>query len=337
MERRKLGSTNLEVSVIGFGGIPIQKVSLKKAISLVDTLEKHEINFIDTAVGYGKSEELIGEAIKERREKFILATKSPVRDYEGMKKHVEESLKKLNTSYIDLYQLHNVSKIEDYQEVISYDGALRALRDLKKENKIKHIGITSHSVDILRIAVENDEFETIQFPYNILETQAEEVFKRAKELNRGIIIMKPMAGGAIENKELALRFILQNQNITSAIPGMNEENHIEMNAAIGSNQRKLSKIEIEKIEAERKTLGKNFCRRCGYCMPCEKGINIPVQFILEGYKKRYDLSDWAEERYFAQNISAESCTKCGKCEPKCPYNLPIKDMMESVKKTFEKK
>lgn len=335
MQKRRLGRTNFDVSVIGFGGIPIQKVDKETAISLIEKANEVGINFIDTARGYGRSEELIGYGIEETgRDRWIIATKSPIRDYEGMKKEIQTSLKNLRTDVIDLYQLHNVRTEEQYSKVMGEDGALRALKEAQEDGIIRSIGITSHDLHILEKAIETDEFSTIQFPYNPVETQAVELFRRAKELNIGVLVMKPVAGGAIENVELSLRFITENPNISTVIPGMNKIEHIIANSSIGNGIRKLTDDERKIILEEAKKLGTEFCRRCGYCAPCPQGIDIPTQFVLEGYYSRYDLKDWAIERYMGLEHKAEACIECGACEPRCPYDLPIRKMLKRVRKSF---
>lgn len=336
MNYRNLVNSGLKVSVIGFGGIPIQRIDNESAKEVIIAAEKKGINFIDTARGYSVSEEYIGEALLGRRDKWIIATKSMARDKQSMSNDINKSLANLKTDYIDLYQLHNVKTMEDYNKVLSEDGAYEALLKFKQEGKIKHIGITSHSLEILKLAIESGKFETIMYPYNIVEDQAEKLFKRAKELNIGIIAMKPMAGGAINNGTLALKYILQNESVTCAIPGMGKIEEVEENAAVASNDIKLTedeKLEIKKISDE---LGTEFCRRCGYCAPCTKGIDIPGIFLLQGYKERYNLKKWAEDRYEALKVTAKDCIECGKCESRCPYNLPIIKMLKDVKKTFEK-
>lgn len=337
MEKRILGKTGLEVSVIGFGGIPIQRVDKETAISLIEELHNQGINFIDTARGYTISEELIGFGLeKVGRDKFILATKSMARDYEGMKREIETSLKNLKTEQIDLYQLHNVRTEEQYNQILSEDGALRALLDAKKEGKIKHIGITSHDLVTIEKAIESGKFETIQFPYNPVERQAEELFKKANDLGIGVIVMKPLAGGAISNGELSLRFILENPNVSVEIPGMQSIEEIRNNAKVGNELRRLTDEEREIIMKEANELGTEFCRRCGYCAPCPQGIDIPVQFLMEGYYSRYNLKDWAKDRYESLPKKASDCIECGQCETRCPYDLPIRKMLKKVVGTFAK-
>jgi len=335
MQKRRLGSTNMEVSAVGLGGIPIQKVDMEKAIDLIKTAKDRGINFIDSARGYGKSEELIGNGIKEtNRDHWYIATKSPSRSYEDMKRDIEISLRNFQVDCIDLYQLHNVRTKEAYDEVMSKDGALRALKEAKIAGKIKHIGITSHSLETLIEAIETKEFSTIQFPYNPIERQAEPLFRRAKELDIGVIVMKPVAGGAITNVEYSLKYILENEDVTVVIPGMNKIEHIIKNTSVASPYVPLTKAERDVIEKESRELGTEFCRRCGYCLPCEAGIDIPTHFVLEGYLLRYDLPKWAKDRYDGLQIKADSCLECGKCEPRCPYDLPIRNMLKRVAKNF---
>ena len=334
MKYRILGKTGLEVSAIGFGGIPVQRISKEEAIKVIERAEELGINFIDTARGYGISETFIGEALEGRREKWIIASKTMARDKEAMKKDIDISLNNLKTDYIDLYQLHNVRTMEDYEKVLSENGAYAALEEAKVAGKVRHIGITSHSLDMLKIAVESGKFESIMYPYNIVETQAYEVFKRANELNIGVIAMKPMAGGALTDGTIAMKFILENKSITTAIPGMASIKEVEENSEVGSRFVPLTSEEKEKALKDASELGDEFCRRCGYCAPCCKGIDIPSMFVISGYKERYDLASWAEERYGAMKNTAKDCIECGACEKRCPYNLPIRKMLKEVRKTF---
>ena len=180
-----LGKTNMYVNRVGFGGIPIQRITQEETNKVIHELVNNNVNFIDTARGYTISEEYIGNAIEGKREKFFIATKSMSRDYKSMKEDIEISLKNLKTDYIDLYQLHNV-KLEEYKTIFEDNKAYKALVDAQKEGKIKYIGITSHSLETIEKAIEDEKFSTIQFPYNIIEDQADEAFKKANEKGIGI-------------------------------------------------------------------------------------------------------------------------------------------------------
>lgn len=334
MQYRILGGTGLRVSVVGFGGIPVQRISAEEAKKVIIKAEESGVNFLDSARGYSVSEEFIGEALADRREKWIIATKSMARDKASMAKDIEISLKNFKTDYIDLYQFHNIRTKADLDKVLSKDGAYAALLEAKAAGKIGHIGITSHSVDLLKIAIETEKFETIMYPYNIVENQGEELFKRAKELNIGVIAMKPMAGGAIENGTLALKYILENHCITTAIPGMADIREVEENTRVADSTTPLTAGEKQNISKIIEGLGKEFCRRCGYCAPCTQNIDIPSMFVLNGYKERYNLAAWGEERYFSLQNRAKDCIECGICENRCPYNLPIRTMLKKVRLTF---
>ncbi len=335
MKKRVLGKTGLEVTVVGVGGIPIQKINQSETTEMFKEVCSQGINFIDTARGYGVSEEYIGNAIEGKRDRFILATKSTMRTYEEMKADIDVSLKNLKTDYIELYQLHFVKDMDVYEQVMSKDGAYKALVEAKEQGKIGFIGITAHKKEVIEVAMETEKFDTIQFPYNPIENQGEHLFKRAKELNIGVIIMKPIAGGAFEKGELSIKYILNNENVTTVIPGVENSELVKKNAEVGKNDFTLSDEEKAEIQDTIDALGETFCRRCGYCEPCPQGIVISGQFLLEGYLLRYDLKDWAKTRYNGLSVDASDCTECGLCEPKCPYDLPIRKMLKKVQKSFK--
>lgn len=335
MKYRILGKTGLKVSQISFGGIPIQQMDQDGATKLIHKLLECGINFIDTARGYTVSESLIGVGLSGKRSKVFLATKSMSKDKAELKRDIETSLVNFKTDYIDLYQFHNIGTLKDLEKVMAPGGALEAFLEYREKGAIKHIGITSHSLEVIEKAMEYDVFETIQYPYNAVEIQAEAVFKKAHERNLGIIAMKPFAGGALTNTKAALKFILQNQYVTCSIPGMCSIEQLEENVK-AIEEMPLSDAEAEALTKEAAELGERFCRRCGYCQPCPKGINIPTMFVLESYYKRYNLMDWAVDRYNNLPVKASACEKCGLCETKCPYNLPIRDMLESTKNVFER-
>ena len=335
MEYRVLGKTGLEISRLGFGGIPIQKIDAEGTRVLVGELVDKGVNFIDTARGYTVSEEYLGYALEGVRDKFVLATKSMARTKEAMASDIDVSLRNLRTNYIDLYQIHNPSAA-DLDTVMAEGGALEALFEARAAGKIGHIGITLHSVELFRRAIELDWVETVMFPYNLVETQGEELIAECERRNIGFICMKPLAGGAIEDARLAMRFILNNPAVTVVIPGMAEISEIRENASVSSDTSALSEEEIESIEKIRSELGTNFCRRCNYCAPCTAGINISAVFLFEGYYSRYDLKDWAAARYSSLAKTASDCIGCGACESRCPYNLPIREMLKRAAEVMGK-
>ena len=335
MEYRILGKTGLKVSAMGFGGIPIQRIDAAGTKVLMHKLVEQGINYIDTARGYSVSEQYLGEALDGIRDQFVLATKSMARDKAGMAQDIDISLSNLRTAYIDLYQVHNPS-LAQLDQIIAAGGALEALQGAKDAGKIGHIGLTAHSKEVFEKALELDWVETIMFPYNIVETHGEELIKKCKERNVGFIDMKPLAGGAIEDATLAMRFVSANPDVSVTIPGMAELAELDQNLAAVNDTSPLSAAELEKIDAIRKELGTQFCRRCGYCAPCSVGINIPNMFVFEGYLSRYGLGEWAKGRYNALEKTASDCIECGICETRCPYNLPIREMLKRTAKSFGK-
>lgn len=333
MEYVTLGKTGLKIARLGFGGIPIQRVDAATTKELVQEMAKKGINYIDTARGYTVSEEYLGEALEGLRDKFILATKSMNRTKEGMAADIEISLKNLRTDYIDIYQVHNPN-LEQLEQVLAPGGALEALMEAKAAGKIGHIGLTGHSLELFEKALEMDWVETFMFPYNIVETHGEELIKKCVEKNIGFIVMKPLAGGAIEDATLALRFIASNPNVSVVIPGMFDLKEIEQNMAAVDDTTPLTPEELAKMQEIRKQLGNNFCRRCNYCAPCTVGIPIPNVFLMQGYLDRYGLEDWARTRYEALPVKASACVECGACEPRCPYQLPIRKMLKEAAQKF---
>ena len=327
MEYRILGKTGLKISRMGFGGIPIQKIDEEGTRKLLHEMVEKGVNYIDSARGYTVSEQYIGYGLEGIRDKFVLATKSMSRTKEAMAADIETSLGNFRTDYIDLYQVHNPS-MEQLDQVMGEGGALEALMEAKAAGKIGHIGLTAHSTEVFERALELDWVETIMFPYNIVEQQGAELIHKCAEKNIGFIVMKPLAGGAIEDASLALRYVCSNPDVTVVIPGMAEIHELEQNLAACSNTEPLTQEELKEMDKVREQLGTDFCRRCNYCAPCTVGINIPSVFLFAGYLQRYDLADWAKDRYSTLKVKASACIGCGKCEPRCPYHLPIREKLK---------
>ena len=333
MEYRLLGRTGLRISRLGFGGIPIQRTTADEVVRLVHAMADAGVNYIDTARGYTVSEEYLGRALEGVRGRFVLATKSTSRTAGAMAADIDTSLRNLRTGHIELYQLHNPSA-QALEQCFAPGGAMEALRAAKQAGKIGHIGLTAHSLEVFEKALELDEIETIMFPYNIVESQGAELMARCTAKNVGFIAMKPLAGGAIEDGLLALRYILRNSDVTVAIPGMATLKELEQNLSAAAETAPLSEAEQQAIQAVRGELGQNFCRRCNYCAPCTAGIDIPSVFLFQGYLRRYGLADWARARYATLKAAAGDCVQCGVCETRCPYQLPIRRMMADAAADF---
>ncbi|HHW28051.1 MAG TPA: aldo/keto reductase [Syntrophomonadaceae bacterium] len=335
MEYRRLGKTDLKVSVIGFGGIPVQRIDTASAEKVVKRAVELGINFFDTARAYTDSEEKLGLALKKHRDQVIIATKSMARDKKSMAEDIDKSLRTMGVDYIDLYQMHNVKDKETLEQVLGADGALAALIEAKEKGKIRHIGVTGHIKAMLLEILKTEEIETVQFPFNPVETDgAKDVIDLAGKMDAGIIVMKPLAGGALTNAKLSLRYILEHP-VSVAIPGMDSLEQVEENAAVGNERKPLTDQEQEELAQLVEKLGTSFCRRCEYCLPCQQGIDIPSVFLFDGYYTRYDLKDWAIGRYQALKVKADSCVECGECEERCPYNLPIREMLKDAARRLE--
>lgn len=343
MEERLLGRTGLRVNAIGFGGIPIQRVSEEKAIRVVRRCYELGINYFDTARGYTTSEERIGKALQGVRDEVILATKSHARTKKELLENLEMSLANLRTDHIDVYQLHNVSSEEAWGKITSPDGALEGLYEARDAGRAKHIGVTSHSPELLTKIVEEEIFETAMIPFNYLATEPE---KRLLPLCRrkgvGTVIMKPFGGGAFSDANTALKYVLANKAVDIVIPGMMSEAEVEENVRVGGEDLALTDLELKVIEGDRVRLGNQFCRSCDYCQPCPQGI--PISFVLRAEAGMLRRMGWTEG-IIRQTREAEpkvaTCLKCGICESRCPYKLPIKELlpqkMSSLMKRLDEK
>ena len=313
---------------VGFGGIPIQKLSFKDAERVLLHAVERGINFFDTARGYTDSEKKMGRAFKARREKVYLVSKAMSRDFRGMTLELETSLRDLQTETIDLYQLHSVASEKILERIIGPRGALEALLKARQAGKIRWIGITGHSRPVLLKAVKTGLFDTVQFPFNPIEDEWEQdVIPAAKEKGMGIIGMKPVAGGAIRNVSASIRFTLS-KGVDVSIPGMDSIEEVDENALAGEAPKKITDKELVKLKEEKEIWGGKFCRRCGYCMPCPQGLNIPFLLLIEAYYSRYDLKEWALSRLKKLDKKYDDCIACGECLEKCTYELPIPDLMK---------
>lgn len=330
MEKRMLGKTGLQVTVLGFGGIPIQRLSPEEAQKVIRTALDNGINYIDTARSYTDSEPKIGLAIKGKRDRLILASKSMARSADKMAAEVDKSLQELGVDYIDLYQCHNVRTGDDLEKVTGPGGAVEALQDAQRAGKIGHIGITGHQLDILTEALKTDLFSTVMAPYNFIEPEPEEVLlPLARQKNIGVIAMKPLGGGSFSWPAAALKYLFSRQ-VSTVIPGVDSIQQVEENVRTALSGGVLTPEEQAYLDKETKEVGSRFCRRCDYCKPCPQNVDISNNFLFDAYYTRYDMKEWAIKRYNALSVKADACVECGACETRCPYNLPIRDMLKQV-------
>lgn len=342
MEKIVLGNTGLEVTRLGFGGIPIQRVDEAQAVEVVLHAVEKGIDFIDTSRMYTTSESSIGKALKQTDKKVVIATKSMNRSMDGIQRDIEVSMKNLQVDYIDLYQCHAVSNEDEYERVTYSNGALNGLRKAKEQGLIGHIGITGHNLDIMEKIIDNGLFETIMICFSFLEPKAKEkVIPKALEKNIGILAMKPFSGGVIEAPEVALKWVLSNPDIL-VLAGVEEKGFIDQNWEIFQGGYELTKEEKQKLEEIRKEYDKQFCRRCDYCLPCT--VEIPIQMVLGVKSLVKRMGPQAlKNPFFKQMLErATNCIECGECMLRCPYFLPIPHMIkenlrwvENLKKSLQ--
>lgn len=330
MEYRQLGKTGLKVSLMGFGGIPIQRVSREEARDVLNLALEQGVNFIDSARAYTDSESKISQVLKGKRDKVILATKTAPRMGQDMAAEIDTSLANFATDYIDLYQCHNV-KAQHVDVVMAPGGALEALLDAKKAGKIRHIGMTTHHPSVLIELLKTGYIETVQVPYNFIERSVEdELLGKILEMNLGFIVMKPLAGGAFSKPELALKYLMALKGISTLIPGMDSKEQVIQNTNLAKKPVPLTPAELTYLEEEAEKVGESFCRRCDYCKPCPQGVDISTAFLLNGYYERYNMLEWSRLRYGGLKVKADACEDCGLCETRCPYSLPIRKMLKKA-------
>ena len=327
MEQMVIGKTGLKVNRLGFGGIPIQRVSETEAVETVLHAIQKGVDFIDTSRAYTTSERRIGLALRQVDKKVILASKSPNKTADGARADLETSLKELQKGYIDLYQCHFVKDAAEYQKTISPGGAFEGLMKAKEEGLIGHLGITSHSLDVLDLALEGGLFETIMVCFSFLEPLAQEtIIPKAIRKKIGVIAMKPFSGGVIDNAGLALKYALSQPEVL-VIAGVEHKDLFDENWAIFQNGERLSNKEREEIEETQKQYNKVFCRRCDYCQPCSEEIPIQMVLGIRSMVKRMGKGILQKGRHREALDKARNCSECKECMARCPYQLPIPDLI----------
>jgi predicted aldo/keto reductase-like oxidoreductase len=322
MEKVRLGKTNLIVTKLGWGGIPIQRVGEREAVFVIRTVVDMGVDLLDTARAYTNSEHRIGLALQRIDKPIILSSKSIVRTTK-IYDDVHESLKQMKVKKVNIYHLHGVSSFEDYDKVTAPGGAYEGLKRARDEGLIDHIGMTSHNLDVLERAIEDGHFEVIMVCYSFLEPKAAlKVLPLAKEKDIGVLAMKPFSGGVIEEAGPALRFVLSTPNIVS-IPGSETLEKANENWRIFTEGYSLTDQDVGRMEAIKREFDHQFCRRCDYCQPCTEKIHIQFAVGLKTLFKR--MGPHAQELGWVKDLieKARKCSECGDCLPRCPYQLPI--------------
>ncbi|MHB8104534.1 MAG: aldo/keto reductase, partial [Dehalococcoidales bacterium] len=322
---------------LGFGGIPIQRLTEAEAVKVVQKCLDLGINYIDTANGYSTSEERIGKAVKGRRHDVFVATKTFPGTPDIIEKNLELSLQRLDTDYIDLYQFHGINDKATLGKIVDPENGLyKVFEKAKKAGKIRHIGITSHQMDAAKVEIKTGKFETIMFPFNFITNEpAKELLPLCREHDMGFIVMKPLAGGMLDNATLCFKYLLQFPDVV-AIPGIEKIHEIEEIAAIYEGPQKITAAERKEMKRMTEELGTRFCRRCDYCQPCQQGIPISMVMTFPTFVKRLPPDWYLKSPFIPEGMAkAATCIECGECEERCPFKLPIREMIKEGYNLFE--
>ena len=328
MRTVRLGRTELQVSELAFGGIPIQRLGREEAIGVVRDVLRMGVNFIDTAHGYTTSEERIGEAIAGRpRESLILASKSPASDRDGFLKDLSLSLERLKTDYIDIYQHHNVSGDTKMSAVLAKGGAWDGMREAVEQGLIRHPAFSAHSLTTAEAMMNTGNYEVVQLPFNFVDTAAaERLIPLARKLDMGFICMKPLGGGLLDDPDLCFRYLRQFPGIVPD-PGIEAASQMEEIIDLYADDSPLTEAEEAAMESVRQRLGKSWCHRCDYCQPCPEEIRISAVLSAQSMSRRMPIE---RVRSFLDSAMAKAagCSECGLCEQRCPYDLPIRSLLK---------
>jgi len=324
MAQINFGKTGLRVEQNGFGALPIQRIGKSDAVRLLRKALDGGMSFFDTARGYSDSEEKLGEALRGAREKVVLATKTPSQTSQGFWKDLHESLRLLGTDCIDVYQFHNPPFCPKPGDA---SGLYDAMLEARQQGKIRFIGLTNHRVEIAREAVESGLYDALQFPFSYLSTESEIALARlCGEKGVGFIAMKALSGGLIVRAAAACAWILQFRNVVP-IWGIQRESELDEFLSFIQSPPGLTEDMLRQIETDRAELQGDFCRGCGYCMPCPQGIQINMCARASLLMRRAPLDMMFSDAGRAMMERAGSCTNCGLCAKKCPYGLNTPELV----------
>jgi len=328
------GKTGLTVSELGFGGIPIIRLDTSQAVDVLRRAYEQGITLYDSANAYRDSEEKIGLAFEGMRDKVVLATKTIRRDADGAMEQLENSLRMMKTDYIDIYQLHQIAQEKDWEYVAGLGGALEAVVKAREQGKVKCIGVTSHNLAMAIKLVKSGLFNTVQFPFNFIEDAAkDELHIEARKRGMGILVMKPFAGGMIDNADIAFKFLRQHPNAIP-LPGFDSVERVDEVVSLYERPNRVTQKDRQLMEKYRLELGKQFCRRCEYCQPCPNGVMITTAMGYKIIASR--MSPYVAVEF--SKVPMESvllCTNCRECIDRCPYELPIPDILKAHYDLYE--
>ena len=331
MDRLILGKTGIDVNKNGFGALPIQRTPKKEAVYILQKAFYNGIDYYDTARAYSDSEEKLGAAFEYTRERIIISTKTAATDAEGFWKDLEESLRQLKTDYIDIYQFHNPAfcpKPDDGTGL--YEAMLKA----KEQGKIRHIGITNHRIAVAKEAIESGLYDTLQFPFSYLSSDEDlSIVAKCKSAGMGFIAMKALSGGLITDSAAAYAYMSRPQfSHVAPIWGIQREHELDEFLSYQDCPPTVDERVMTRIEKDRRELSGEFCRGCGYCMPCPAGIEINNCARMSLMLRRAPEADWLSPKWQAKMKKIEDCLHCNQCMKKCPYGL---NTPELLKKNYE--
>ncbi len=321
-----LGRSGIVVSAVGLGGVQFAKIGRRQAARAIGTALDLGINFLETAHGYWDSEEKIGAALRGKREGVVLASKSEPGDTKTFAEHIDESLRRLRTDFIDIYQFHGVDTREALDRALGPRGAIKAAQKAIRQGKIRSLGISSHSLELLLHILKLDLFDTLQYPISLINTEVPRsgLLGLARRNNVGLIAMKPFGGGRISNARLALGYIYRHPRVVPVV-GVETAEQVRELARIAERPPRLGRRDWQQILRIRRTIGTTFCRACRYCEPCPQGISIYRVLYLPIYLKQMGLKRVLGKQMPAWLTKAAECTACRQCESRCPFHLHIVD------------
>ena len=332
MEKIRLGRTELYVTKTAFGALPIQRISRADAVKLVRRAYEGGINYFDTANAYTDSEEKLGEALEGVRQNVVISTKSAGKDKKTVLSHIENSLRSLRTDYIDLFQFHNPAVLPDPDDP---DGPYAAALEMKERGYIRHIGITNHRLKVARAAIDSGNFETLQFPFCYLAAPQDlELVEQCKTHDMGFIAMKGLSGGLLNNAEACCAFMGQYDNVVP-IWGIQHEWELDQWLELAKREVKLTPELQAVIGHDRQELAGNFCRSCGYCLPCAAGIDIPQAARMSALLRRSVYQKYMSDEWYAKMHKIEECVHCDACKSRCPYGLDTPALLQLMLKDYD--